>query len=139
MSRPRKRKIDFGSPPSSPSPKDRTKAPPDVRDERRYLRSNEELRESKMLWEAPEVIFKREGLQGILLSFFYETLDLAYTFPERLQIEKVIKQLADRTITTGEDLVKVVGILTEGASALVKQNLMTLANTFKNLNSKLRF
>jgi hypothetical protein len=139
MSRPRKRKIF--TPPSSPARRP-IKAPPDVYEERRGKhnnRSGQELTMYKVLWEAPEVIFGREGLQGILRSFIYETFDAAYTAIEVVQIEKVIKQLADRTITTGEDLVKEVGILTEGASKLVKENLMTLANTFKNLNSKLRF
>jgi hypothetical protein len=130
----------FDSPPRRKRDRD-IPAPPDVKAQ--YINNrahmNPELMETKVLWEAPSMLYKKYnrdglGLRGILQSFKYETYDTGtvgiYSALEVAQIKKVIIALESKVFSTGKELVELVRQLTKGTSELVQNNLMGLATEF---------
>jgi len=130
------------------SPPRRTKdiaPPPNMKQQymNRRASRNKELMETKMLWEAPSLLYNRYGLRGVLQSFMYEIYDTGtegmYSALEVTQIKQVVQQLNSTAFSTGEELLKLVAGLTKGMSKLVQDNLMELAQNFADLALELRF
>jgi hypothetical protein len=112
-------------------------SPANIKESRNKRELPTELEKTQILWEAPELIYKKYGLRGVLRSFMLETLDGKYSNDEVNQIKNVTKKLASESeaFESGNQLLeKVVSLLTEDMSKEVRKNLWLIALSFTILD-----
>ena len=134
----------FDSPPRT------RRAVPKAPDQReRYLNRrvprDPELLETKELWMAPELVFKKYGIRGILRVLEFETYDTKpdgqYSKDDVAGLQKVMMRLSQLIFQTPAELLTVLGGITSDVSELVRKNVMELGAEFAQIASEteLRF
>ena len=119
--------------------------PPDQRE--RYLgrraRLNPEMRKSKLLWMAPDLVFRKYGLKGFLWILKFETYDTGsegtYNNNEVDQIKIIFNNLSRLSFEDPEEVRRRIAALTVDTTALVKTNVMKLWLEYSSISLDLRF
>ena len=126
----------FDSPPSSP-PRSAAgkKEPPDQK--RSYFNSREptdpEMMETKELWVAPEILFRRYGLNGFIQVLEFELIPSeteSYTVQQVSEMQDIIANLISNAVMTPIELVQRVAELTLTMSKDVRDSVAELAEQF---------
>ena len=126
----------FDSPPSSPPPSAAgRKEPPDQK--RQYFNSREptdpEMMETKELWVAPQILFRRYGLNGFIQVLEFELFPSdteSYTVQQVSEIQHIIADLIANAVMTPIELVQRIANLTASASKDVRDTVGELAEQF---------
>jgi len=119
--------------------------PPDQRE--RYLargaRKNSEMEPYKLLWMAPDLVFRKYGLKGFLWILKFETYDTGsegtYNNNEVNQLIIILNVLSRLSFEDRGEVRTRLLALTADATALVKTKVMGLWDEYSSMSLDLRF
>ena len=132
----------FDSPPQTP-PRSAAgrQEPPDQK--RSYFNSREpkdpEMMETKELWVAPQILFRRYGLNGFIQVLEFELIPSeteSYTVQQVSEIQHIIANLISNAVMTPIELVERVAELTVSVSKDVRDSVGELAEQFAAIASE---
>jgi len=97
------------------------------------------MMETKELWVAPQILFKRYGLNGFIQVLEFELIPSeteSYTVQQVKEIQHIIANLISKAVISPIELVQRIANLTASATVDVRKTVNDLAKQFAEIASE---